>query len=466
MAAHLAALVCLLGIMGLFLLERDRKTRTSRALWLPTIWVSIAASRMVSQWLSTAPQVATGQQYIEGNPLDRAILAGLLVAALIVLVRRSRRVITILRMNWPIILFFSYCAISILWSDYPDVATKRWFKSLGDLVMVLVVLSERDRFAAIKRLLTRMAFILVPLSILFIKFYPSMGQAYSVEDALMTNTGVTLNKNTLGNLCMIIGIASLWRLAIVVRDNYRRTRQGAVHGIILVMVLWLLYEAHSATSLACFLMGSGIVLALELSGKGRAARVHLIAGVAATLAIVVLVSPDVYSYFVHALGRSTTLTGRVRLWNLLLSMNVNPWFGTGFQSFWLGSRLDRVWSLYGEVTEAHNGYLEVLLQLGWIGVGLLGLVLVTGYRNVVASFRRDPAVGSLKLAFFVVAVAYDFTESAFRMMDPVWIFLLWAVLAVPWAPPPENLENNELLDLEMVQNDLPIEVTHIHAGTP
>jgi exopolysaccharide production protein ExoQ len=465
MVIHLATFLCILGIWGLFLLERDRKTRTSRALWLPTIWISLAASRMVSQWLSTAPQPATGQQYIEGNPIDRAVLTGLLVVAIFVLVGRSRRVIKILRMNWPIILFFSYCAVSILWSDYPDVATKRWFKSLGDLVMVLVVLSERDRLAAIKRLLARIAFVLMPLSILFIEFYPRIGQSFSLEDGVMANTGVTMNKNELGSICMIIGIAAVWRLAIAFWDNSCRTRTFIVHGTILAMVLWLLYTAHSATSVACFLLGSAIVVVLTLPGRKRPARVHLIAGAAVTLTAVMILLPDAYAYFVQTLGRNTTLTGRVRLWNLLLSMNNHPWFGTGFQSFWLGTRLDTVWSLYGEVNEAHNGFLGVLLELGWVGVSLLALLLATGYRNVVASFRRDPREGSLKLGLFVIAVAYNFTEAAFRMMAPVWIFLLLAILAVPAAPRPENVENNEFLDFELVQDDLPIEVTNIHAGT-
>lgn len=466
MVTHLATFLCILGIWALFLLERDRKTRTSRALWIPTIWISIAASRMVSQWLSTAPQAASGQQYVEGSPLDRAVLTGLLVVAMIVLVGRSGRVIRILRMNWPIILFFSYCAVSILWSDYPDVATKRWFKSLGDLVMVLVVLSERDRLAAIKRLINRMAFFLIPLSILFIEFYPRMGRSSSLDDGVMANIGVTMNKNELGSLCMIIGIATVWRLAIAFWNNSHRRHTVIVHGTILAMVLWLLYEAHSATSLACFLLGSAVVVVLTLPGKKRPARVHLIAGVAAVLATVILLLPDVYAYFVESLGRNTTLTGRVRLWDLLLTMNNHPWFGTGFQSFWLGTRLDTVWSLYGQVNEAHNGYLGVLLELGWVGLSMLVLLLVTGYGNVVASFRRNPKEGSLKIGIFVIAVVYNITEAAFRMMSPVWIFLLLAILAVPAAPPPENLENNELLDLEIVQDDLPIEMARIHAGTP
>jgi hypothetical protein len=78
--------------------------------------------------------------------------------------------------------------------------------------------------------------------------------------------------------------------------------------------------------------------------------------------------------------------------------------------------------------EAHNGYLEVWLNLGWIGVSVFALVVITGYRNAVAAFRRDPAIGSLGLAFFVAILIEGLTEAPFRMMTPTWFLLLWAMI--------------------------------------
>ena len=75
-------------------------------------------------------------------------------------------------MNAPILLFFSYCAVSILWSDYPDVALRRWIKALGDLVMVMIILTDPEPLAALKRFLARTGFLLVPVSVLLIKYYP------------------------------------------------------------------------------------------------------------------------------------------------------------------------------------------------------------------------------------------------------------------------------------------------------
>ena len=60
-----------------------------------------------------------------------AVFTILLIAALAVVISRMDRVGPLLRKNGPILLFFAFCAVSILWSDFPFVAFKRWIKALG-----------------------------------------------------------------------------------------------------------------------------------------------------------------------------------------------------------------------------------------------------------------------------------------------------------------------------------------------
>src|SRR5437667_6573062 len=176
MAPLTATVVFAVGMLGLFALDRDRKARTSKALWIPVVWLSISGSRTVSEWLGTmgfasGTALNSPDQLLDGSPLDRNIWMGLIALALLVLLGRRKKVGTLLRANGPLLLFYSYCAVSTVWSDYPGVAFKRWIKALGDLMMVLVVLTDPDRSTAIKRLLARVGFLLVPVSILLIKYY-------------------------------------------------------------------------------------------------------------------------------------------------------------------------------------------------------------------------------------------------------------------------------------------------------
>jgi O-antigen ligase len=141
---------------------------------------------------------------------------------------------------------------------------------------------------------------------------------------------------------------------------------------------------------------------------------------------------DTAGSLIHALGRNTTLTGRLGIWTAVLSLQTNPLLGTGFESFWLGSRLQRIWDMTSPgLQEAHNGYIEVYLNLGWIGLILLGGLIATGYRHAIAFYGRDPHAGRLRLALITAGVIYSLTEAGFRMMSPLWIVFLLAITAVP-----------------------------------
>jgi len=423
-------------ILALFLFDRDRKSRVSLALWIPVAWLSISASRMVSQWLGVAP-ADSPEQYLEGSPLDAQIFAGLLVAGLVVLFARGARARTFLSKNKPVLVFLLYCAASILWSDFPFVAFKRWTKAVGDLIMILVVLTDPDPIAALKRLLARCGFVLIPLSLLLIRYYPELGRAYNPWDGTPYNIGVATGKNGLGYVCLLFGLGSLWRILLLFRGAQSPRKSGTLiaHGVVLLMALWLFWMADSATSLVCFLVGGGLIAVTTSSGLVRKpAAVNLLVGALLFVAVYGLfLNPG--GGLVEAIGRDATLTGRTELWSYLVPMIVNPLFGTGFESFWLGERLEKLYRLYWfHPTQSHNGYFEVFLNLGWTGLFLLGLVMVWGYRDIVGGLRRDPQTNGLRLAYFVVAAIYNLTEHAFRELHPVWIAFLLAVTAVPEAP--------------------------------
>jgi O-antigen ligase len=198
------------------------------------------------------------------------------------------------------------------------------------------------------------------------------------------------------------------------------------------MALWLLWKADSATSLGCLLAGATLLAITTLSRLGRKpAVVHGLVVVFIFIAVFGLII-DTNAGLVTAVGRDTTLTGRTAIWRELFHLNVNSWVGTGFESFWLGGRAEHFWNIYAwHPNQAHNGYIETLINLGWIGVAFLGFLMFWGYRNVIRFLRQDRELGRLRLAFFLVAALYNFTEAAFKVMHPVWIIFLLAIAALP-----------------------------------
>ena len=437
----IATFVFVAGILGLFWLNKDRHAQTSPALWIPVIWLSLCGSRVASQWLAimglgglTGGSVDSPDQYLDGSPIDRFFLTGLLIVGIVVLARRGSRVTDVLLSNWPILLFFAYCAMSTIWSDFPDIALKRWIKSLGDVTMVMLVLTDPDPEAAFQRFLSRVGFLLMPLSVLFIKYYPEIGKGYDRWTGTPIYTGVTYSKNILGMVCLILGLGALWRVSKLLKSKRRwyENRPLLAQGTLLLIVLWLLSKAGSATSLSCFALG-GILLLLANRPRmtRRPALLHSTVAVMLSIPIAALFL-NVGSGLVQTLGRDPTLTGRTEVWQRVLGMTTNPLIGTGFESFWLGKRLEALWQVYWwKPTEAHNGYIEIFLNLGWIGLILLAFVIGTGYGRIMRGIRRQDNEANLRLAFLFIAVAYNFTEAAFKTLHPVWITMLLSILAVP-----------------------------------
>lgn len=434
MTQLIATFVCIAGIAWLFYLDRDANPQPSNALWIPTVWLLINSSRSVSSWFHLVPSVSLVQQYTEGSPMDAVIFAVLTAAGVVMLNFRARSVREFIRSNLPLLVFFCFCALSVTWSDEPVIALKRFGKSVGDLVMVMVVLTDPYPRIAIRKLFTRAAFVLLPLSVLFIKYYPSLGTAYSAEDLTTTYVGVTTFKNLLGMISMVFGLTSLWSLmdACEGQATLQRMRRMLAHTLILVIAIWLIVAANSMTSLACLSLAGLLMLAVSQEWLARR-RGGIGFAISATVLLPILMLFDNnFGFVVHSLGRNATLTGRTVIWKAVLSQDTNPFVGAGFESFWLGSRLENVWHMsVNGIQEAHNGYLEVYLNLGWIGLILLGWVVLSGYRRAIVTFMSAKHENRLRIAFLTAALVFSMTEAGFRMLSPIWFAFLLASASSP-----------------------------------
>jgi exopolysaccharide production protein ExoQ len=430
----LATLVYACGIGGLFYLDRDKSVRTSGALWLPIAYLWIVA-RALSVWLGIA---SPANIQLDGSPLDAAVLSLLLAAAAVVLFQRSRLTGALLAANWPILIFYAYCLVSVTWSYYPDIAFKRWIKAIEDLVMVLVIVTDRQPVAAVRRVFSRAGFLLLPVSVLYIKYFPALGRGYT-PDGLPMNRGVTTDKNTLGQIVLVISLVVLWNVLTLLQDKQapNRTRRLIAQVTLLAFGAVLLQMADSSTSLACFVLGAGIMLAARSRAmKRRPARVHgLAVGILLAGALIILFGGQ--STVTDTLGRQSNFSGRTDIWAAAISAGSNPIIGDGMDNFWIGPHVRKLQSTLANagwwhpegLNEAHNGYIEIYLNLGWIGVCLIAVVLIRGYTRAAGAFRMNPATGGPLLGYVFVAAFYSIAEAGFRSPTYMQIFLLLAIFS-------------------------------------
>lgn len=413
-----------------FLFRRDTREnrKVSRALWIPLIWILFTGSRFPSQWLSLGGGGIQAPE--DGSPLDAAFFFGLIVAGVYVLRRRKINLREFSRYNVWITIFLTYCLVSILWSDFPFIAFKRWIKVIALPIMMLVVMTDPDPKEAIRTLLRRTAYVLLLLSLVFIKYFPQYGRGFDAWTGLGFNCGVNNNKNELGYVCMISGSFFLWDTlqAIKIKDRKKKWTEVVLTVSFFGLACWLLKLSSSATSLVCLLIAISIILVLGLPCVNkRYVTTYAVIGVLVFAAAEPMFG--IYDATLGALGRDATLTDRTAVWHDALSLQPDPIIGAGFESFWLGPRLEQLWQKWWwRPTQAHNGYIETYLNLGYVGVILLAGLIIGTFRKVSRGMLTDFQFARFRLGMLFAIVVYNFTEATFKGVHLVWtIFYLVAI---------------------------------------
>jgi exopolysaccharide production protein ExoQ len=432
MPPSLALLIWFAFLLALLRFDPAKEQGVSLALWVPLAWIFIVATRLPSQWFGGQLSNAAAA-FEEGNPLDRTIFTVLIVLAIIILFSRSFNWGGFLTRNFFFIAFVSFALVSVLWSDFPFVTFKRWFRDLGNYVMVLVVLSDPRPLEALCTVFRRFGYLLIPLSIVLIKYFPLIGRYYNVWTGAAMYIGPTTGKNDLGALCLVSGLFFFWdTLRRWPQRKERRTKRILfLNFVFIAMTIWVFNLANSATSRVCLVLGCLIVAAVYSQVfKRRLSFVKVAIPACVVLYLVLAFGFNINADVASAVGRDPTLTDRTLIWKTLLSINTNPILGTGYESFWLGPRVNSVWKEFGKLNEAHNGYLEVYLNLGLIGLFLLCGFLMTSYRKIWKDFATNSSIASFSLAMWTVIVFYNVTEAAFKF-HTMWIMFLMIAISVP-----------------------------------
>jgi len=418
-------------IFAIWLIRRDTKSRDgiSGATWIPTLWAAILTSRPLSMWLG----VGGGIDTLEGSPLDRLFFMVMIGASLFVLSRRQIDWGFFISQNWPIFLFYGFFLISVSWADSPVSSFKRWFKDLGNVFVALVILTEKNPAQAFRAVFVRCAYLWMPLSVIFIRYFPSLGRHY-LRGGALEPVGVTTQKNSLGVMVLVCGIVLLWDW--FERQAATRLPGAAKQGkfdrylplIMFGLGAYLLHLCDSATSIVCLGLAAAVLSTVRFPLMRR--RIGSIGGYALA-ALVLFFFLDwafgIKEAVVGSLGRDMTFTGRTDVWRVLLDLKTDPIIGTGFCSFWSDQRyLSQLpdWIAFS----AHNGYIETYIDGGWIGIFFLTIfLLVTAFRiNAQLSFGNNVAL--IRFAVLIVTLVGNFSESHFGRMGPLWfMFLLSAI---------------------------------------
>jgi len=197
------------------------------------------------------------------------------------------------------------------------------------------------------------------------------------------------------------------------------------------MSVWLLLIANSATSLACTVLGVGVFLGTGIAGVRRLRFIEFYGLVTVGVWLLVDSMFNVTEFIVYSLGRDMTLTSRTGIWSVVLNEQVNPVIGAGFSTFWTGDRLARIWMDFPGITQAHNGYLETYLNIGALGVLFLAAMLLSGFQKIKRRLVMGTEYSRVQVAFWFVALAYNYSEASFNSLSLLWIVTLLVIAEAP-----------------------------------
>jgi exopolysaccharide production protein ExoQ len=391
------------GEIGLFSARRNgaRKTHLStpsRFAWVVAVFVLIVQQAAFTG-IAWEPIARNESQ----NPFNTVCIALSLILIIIACYFSYRSIIYLATINTSTILYVALIFISLSWSVHPDITLRR---GVGYVLSILVAayivtrFTEKDRMKVITS-----AFAIAALgSLLFVVIFPDYG-IMSTRKLAGAWRGVFAHKNSLGSAMSTAVFAVLYLIAL------DRIRMWRVVWLVIFSVLVIM--SRSITALLVTMIYIPGTLVYLFWRKDR-----LVGAIVATLAalLVILVQLAIWddaSLVLNFLGKDLTMTGRTDLWLATIDLiKQKPLLGWGFMATWnpTDPEFAAIQDQFDWISPgAHNGLLDITLQLGLVGAGILLAIILIGASRSIRCCKR----GILPLGWFsLMFVASTFLSNA------------------------------------------------------
>ena len=298
-------------------------------------------------------------------------------------------------------------------------------------VLLLYYIMSRYTLDQVLELLLVLGTVTVVASIVFALALPQYGLDRMGGHATAWK-GIFSAKNYLGNMALFF-----LTVAVSYRGRTPLLRSVRISQMIFCLVAIAFSRAATAYVLtAVYILLLAILKTMHgLKKKDYFVVCFLLLVVVCAAASAIMLSPD--SLFT-LLGKDLTLTGRTEIWSAVLdSIAKRPLFGYGYQAFWLGLQGESyrvILAVSWVLAQAQNGFLDVMLEMGVVGLTIVLLVFGFAFRDGVVCLLRlrdDARLRAVEwyLTIVILTLIYNLDESF--LFDPKhlgsMIFLLACV---------------------------------------
>ena len=388
--------------------------------WIVALFAIVVQSHDVSDPLLLGPNAMN-------VPIDRVpemgnLYAPFSLASLVSIVIASsfvyRDIQKLLATNVAIMAYISFIVISAAWSIHPDLTLRR---GLGCILTILVAAYLVVRFDEKDRMKLFSFFFVIPA---IVTLFAIAGRGEIPGGDIISAAGSEIySKNTLGR---IMSVAIFVELYLLVLGNWRPIWRFGL----LSIYLTLLIISQSVTSSLCamlFLAGTGVYI---IGMRDKLAGLIVVVTFASLMLLLQLSLWYNADWLLAVFGKNSSLTGRTDIWLATLDLiKQKPLLGWGYMATWdpTDPQTVAIWKEFRWVIgSAHNAYLDVALQLGLVGLGLLLTIIAVACHRAQACCKRGLLpLGWFSLVFIAGALLYGVSETGLGQNQSIfWLLLI------------------------------------------
>jgi O-antigen ligase len=308
---------------------------------------------------------------------DHVIIASVFSITLVLICSRVKSVISLFRRGTgrEFVVLAGLALASCLWSQLPRTSL---LESLyfGISVLFAFYLYQRFNQRQVLGLLLTIGWICLVSSILLALFLPK----YGISQAPLGWRGIYSHKNECAETTLFL-LAGAFFAPV----GGLLSRLSRIAYVLLSVILILMSRSMGGCLLLAFLLAYVVVLRVVQRFPKKDGVVLVLLLLVGGVLPLFLVAISYFKEIAYLVGKDPTLTGRTTIWTaVVVSAMKRPLLGYGYKAFWTGLQgesgsvlMSNGWSF----ANAHNGFLDVWLGIGALGLGVILYSLIKNFRN-------------------------------------------------------------------------------------
>ena len=382
--------------------------------------------------LSAEDPMSNRSPVLEGSPM-LALLKGLMWIVLFFLVsQRWRSIGRLMMRRTGLLMLMGWILASCFWAPNFD---SSW-KPANELCIVTLTgfyLAARFSLREFLGLAAIALGLVAGINFLYCLAVPSVGLQIGLQAGAWR--GVFIQKNVLSR--MMFFSALVFMCLMSTQNPADRSKLNWYRGGLFLCTLLTLLS-QSKTGLLLIIGFALLVPLLKVlrSHHQVVPPIVFCAFLIATMVTVFVVGN--YEDILTALGRDATLSGRTEIWGALVDkIAQRPWIGYGYSGFWQGKEGESidVWYVSRDMPpHGHNGYLDMALDLGLVGLGIFLINVVQGLARSLRWLRQMPMVeGLFPILYLSALLVYNMAEDSFigeSSFNLVWLLYCYVTSAI------------------------------------